>query len=67
MSETATQLIHVFASLSPEERYAVLMELTRISESDAGPLSDDELTFAGSQLFSLYDAKEAQHGEPNVG
>ena len=67
MSDAATQLIHTFAALSAEERYIVLIELARISEGDAGPLSDEELTFAGGQLFSMYDAEEAERGEPNAG
>lgn len=63
MSETATELIRTFRSLSPHERYAVLIELARISEADDGPLSDDELAYAGEQIFAMYDAEEAERGE----
>lgn len=35
----------------------------RISESDAGPIFDDELTGAGTELFSMYDAEEAAGGD----
>ncbi len=33
MSETATELIRTFSTLSPQERHAVLIELVRISEA----------------------------------
>lgn len=58
MSEEARQLIEAFTALAAPERYAVLVELARISEADAGPVTDDELTFAGVELFSMYDAEE---------
>ena len=63
MSETATELIQTFSTLSPHERHAVLIELARISEADDGPLSDDELAYAGEQMFAMYDAEEADHGK----
>jgi hypothetical protein len=63
MSETATELIRTFSTLSPQERHAVLIELVRISEADDGLLSDDELAYAGEQIFAMYDAEEADHGE----
>jgi hypothetical protein len=63
MSETATELVRAFSTLSPQERYAVLIELARISEADGGLLSDDELVYAGEQIFAMYDAEEADHGE----
>jgi len=63
MSETATELIRTFSTFSPQERHAVLIELARISEADDGLLSDDELAFAGDELFAMYDAEEADHGE----
>lgn len=62
MSETADELIQAFSTLPPHERRAVLIELARISEVDAGPLTDDELTHAGEQVFAMYDAEEAEHG-----
>jgi len=67
MSETATELIRTFCTLSPNERYAVLVELARISEADDGPVSDDELAHAGEQIFAMYDAEEAEHGESQAG
>ena len=62
MSDEAAQLIDAFAALPPHERYAVIVELARISEADAGPVSDDELTNAGAELFSMYDDEEAEGG-----
>ena len=63
MSETVAELIHAFSNLTPHERYAVLIELARISESDNGPLEDEELTLSGEQVFAMYDAEEADRGE----
>ena len=63
MSDDAAQLISAFSALSPDERYAVIVELARISEADAGPVSDDELTISGAGIFSMYDAEEAGSGE----
>lgn len=40
-----------------------MVELAGISEADAGPISDDELTLAGAELFSLYDAEEDPRGD----
>ncbi len=62
MSDAATQLIDTFASLPPHERHAVLVELARISETDAGSISDEELTFAGAEVFAMYDREEAKGG-----
>ena len=63
MSNIATELIQAFSTLPPNERYAVLIELARISEADDGPLSDDELARAGEDVFAMYDAEEAQSVE----
>jgi len=67
MSETAHNLIHAFATLSPREKHTVLVELARISEQDAGAITDEELTLAGEQLFAMYDAEEAGHDETSEG
>ncbi len=56
MSEAAINLIDAFAALPLTERHAVLLELARISEDEAGGITDDELEFAGDQVFSMYDA-----------
>ena len=45
----------------------MLLELARISEANAGPLSDEELTAAGESVFAMYDAEEAGHGEAEKG
>jgi hypothetical protein len=66
MSETAVELIHAFSTLPHHERYEVLIELARISERDHGPLTDEELSFAGEQVFARYDAEEAGHGEASA-
>jgi hypothetical protein len=63
MNETAIELIRTFSTLSPQDRHAVLIELARISEADDGLLSDDELAYAGEEIFAMYDAEEADHGE----
>lgn len=63
MTDAAIKLIQSFRTLSPEERYAVLIELAQISETDFGPLSDDDLMQAGEEVFAMYDAEEAENGE----
>lgn len=63
MSEAASNLIDAFILLPISERHAVLVELARISEVDAGDLTDDELAIAGEQIFAMYDAEEAERGE----
>ena len=63
MSDDAAHLIDAFAALFPQERYAVIVELARISEVDAGPVSDEELTLSGAEVFSMYDAEEAGSGD----
>ena len=66
MSETAIELIQAFSTLPPHERHAVLIELARISEGDDGPLIDDELTFAGEQVFAICDVEETERGETSA-
>ncbi len=63
MSDAAAQLIQTFCNLPANERYAVLVELAGISEMDNGPISDDELTTAGEQVFAMYDAEEDADGD----
>ncbi|MEN9667771.1 MAG: hypothetical protein RLZZ326_4134 [Planctomycetota bacterium] len=63
MSDAAVELIQTFSALSRSDQYAVLLELARISEANAGPLSDEELMAAGESVFAMYDAEEAGHGE----
>ena len=63
MSEAASNLTNAFTLLPMPERHAVLVELARISQVDAGDLTDDELAIAGEQIFAMYDAEEAQRGE----
>lgn len=67
MSDAANNLIDAFSALPLTERHAVLIELARISEADAGAITDNELTCAGEQLFGMYDAEEAEHGKANAG
>jgi len=67
MSDEAKQLINAFADLDAQDRYAVIVELAGISEVDAGPISDDELTIAGAEIFSMYDAEEASSGDTETG
>ncbi len=63
MSDDAAQLISAFSALPPDERYMVFVELARIAEIDAGPISDDELTQTGDELFAMYDREEADSGD----
>ena len=58
MSNEAKQLIEAFAALDAPDRYAVIVELARISQSDADMVSDEELTRAGAELFTMYDTEE---------
>ncbi len=66
MSEAAHNLIDAFTALPISERHAVFLELARISETDTGDLTDVELALAGEQVFAMYDAEEAEHGEPDA-
>jgi len=61
MTDDAKQLINAFAALPPQEKHAVIVELARIA--DAGPVSDDELTQAGAEIFTMYDGEEAESGD----
>jgi hypothetical protein len=67
MSDAAVELIQTFSALSRSDQYAVLLELARISEANAGPLSDEELTAAGESVFAMYAAEEGGHGEAKKG
>jgi hypothetical protein len=67
MCDAAVELIQTFSALSRSDQYAVLLELARISEANAGPLSDEELTAAGESVFAMYDAEEAGDGEAQKG
>jgi len=67
MSDAAVELIQTFSALSRSDQYAVLLELARISEANAGSLSDEELTAAGESVFAMYDAEEAGHGVAQKG
>jgi hypothetical protein len=67
MSDAAAELIHTFTTLSPAEQHAVLVALSGISEVDAGAISDEELTHAGAQIFSIYDAEESAGGQAEKG
>lgn len=67
MSDTAVELIQTFSALSRSEQYAVFLEIARISEANAGSVSDEELAAAGETVFAMYDAEEASHGEAPEG
>jgi hypothetical protein len=66
MSDAATQLIRAFSALSPSERYAVMLELAKISESETD-LSDEDLARVGDELFGMYDEEEADLGNSTEG
>jgi hypothetical protein len=60
MSETATQLLNTFASLSAEEQHEVMLALIRSSgELPSSALSDDELVSLAETVFLTLDAEEA--------
>ena len=62
MSDAAAQVVNAFSILPQTERHAVLLELARISEIDAGPVTDEDLTSAGAELFAMYDNEESNSG-----
>ncbi len=66
MTEAASQLIRAFSSLTADERYTVLIELARLSETDA-PMIDDDYSCAGNEIFAMYDDEEAQLGYSKEG
>ncbi len=66
MSDTAQPPIHAFTALPPDERHAVIVELARIADKDAGPVSDEELSLSGNEIFSMYDKEEGEPGETKV-
>ena len=66
MSEAATEVINAYSMLPPHERHAVLIELARMSGSDDDPLTDDELTFVGEQVFGMYDVEENERGDTSA-
>ncbi len=66
MSEAAHNLIDAFSALPVAERHAVLIELARMSQDEAGDISDNELAFAGEQIFLMYDAEETGRDETNA-
>lgn len=67
MTEAAHNLIDAFKALPVAERHAVFLQLATIAETSAGEISDEELIFAGEQLFLLYDAEEAKDAQANKG
>jgi hypothetical protein len=67
MSEAAAQVINAFCTLPPTERHAVLVELARISETDAGAITGEDLTLAGAELFAMYDDEETNIGNAGTG
>jgi hypothetical protein len=52
MSEAAAQVINTFSTLPRSERYSVLVELARISETDAGAITDEELALTAKRSRS---------------
>jgi len=66
MCDAAVELIQTFSALSRSDQYAVLLELARISEENAGPLSDEEFTAAEESIFAANPSSEARVSElPN--
>ncbi len=66
MTEAASQLIRAFSSLTAGERYTVLIELARLSETDA-PMIDEDYSRAGNEIFAMYEDEEAQLGYSKEG
>jgi hypothetical protein len=63
MNHDLSRIIDAFIALPAAQRYAVIVELARISEADAGPHLEDDLVAAGDALFRMYDDEEAVDGQ----
>ncbi len=67
MSETATQLLATFDSLSANEQHELLIAMLRRSgELPDTIVSDDQLVGLADELFQTLDAEES-HGNADAG
>lgn len=66
MSDTATQLLNAFSSLSAEEQHEVMLALLRASgELPGSPITDEQLVTLAEEVFLSLDAKELNGTEDN--
>ena len=66
MSDTATQLLNAFSSLSAEEQHEVMLALLRASgELPGSPIPDEQLVTLAEEVFLSLDAKELNGTEDN--
>jgi hypothetical protein len=66
MSDTATQLLNAFSSLSAEEQHEVMLALLRKSgELRGSTITDDQLVTLAEEVFLSLDAKELNGIEDN--
>ena len=68
MTDTATQLLATFESLSADEQHVVLTQmLRRIDELPGTPMSDDALIAIADVVFQSLDAEEEHGRSSNAG
>ena len=68
MTDTATQLLATFESLSAAEQHVVLTQmLRRIGELPDAPMSDDALIANADDVFQSLDAEEDDGDDRNAG
>ena len=68
MTDTATQLLATFESLSADEQHVVLTQmLRRVSELPEAPMSDDALIAIADEVFQSLDTEEEHGDESNAG
>ena len=68
MTDTATQLLATFESLSADEQHVVLTQmLRRVGELPDAPMSDDALIANADVVFQSLDAEEDDGDDGNAG
>ena len=68
MTDTATQLLATFESLSADEQHVVLTQmLRRVGELPEAPMTDDALTAVADEVFQSLDAEEDDGDDSNAG
>ena len=68
MSDTATQLLATFQSLSPKEQHEFLVTMLRRSgELPDTIVSDDQLEAIADELFQMLDAEESNGNAAEAG
>jgi len=66
MSDASAQLLAAFDTLPATEQYELVTQLLRrTSALPDTPLSDDDLTSIGDDLFQMLDAEESNGNDAN--